>query len=112
MRVWLLVGAGLLLAGCADRQPLSVTERDTIDACRARAGQVYDRLHRADIYSIPQTGLPYSANGSRADITAGLATQYSHDEMVDRCERNTGAGTLTVGPNNAPPGKVTIRQGS
>jgi hypothetical protein len=104
MKGWVLMAA-VLLAGCA-AQPMSVTQRDTMQACRDHADAVYDRLNRGDIYSIPQNGLPYSDNGLVGDPNAGLRQQYENDEMIDRCMRDTGAGTLTVGPSGNTTPKI------
>ena len=89
-----------LLAGCAQgaRPQQTVTDRETVAACRAHADEVYNRLNRATIYSIPQTGLPSSSTGLIRDPQSGLQQQYDYSERIDKCIRDSQAGTLTVGP--------------
>jgi hypothetical protein len=94
----LLIGLG----GCAfGASPQSHTDRATLAACRDHASQVFDRTHRADIYSINQVGLPYSGNYVPEDQTNRLAEQYQNDQIVDDCVRNTG--TQVNREDTAPP---------
>ena len=98
----LLVGVG----GCdapASRQ--SHTDRATMAACRDYANQVYDRNHRAEIYSINQAGLPYSGSYIADNQTNYLATQYGNQRLIDDCVRNTEPGTGPDTPAAAPPDK-------
>ena len=83
----LLVGLG----GCAfGGSPQSHTDRATLAACRDHASEVFDRTHRAEIYSIYQPGLPYSGNYVPGDQTNALAEQYENQQIIDDCVRNTG----------------------
>lgn len=97
------LAALLVLAGCAAEQPVSVTQRDTVAACRARADEIYNRLNRGAIYSISQSGLPNSSTGLVGNPNAHLQAQYEHEQRIDRCVHDTGAGTLTVGPSAPGP---------
>ena len=89
--------AGCLLGGVSgctfDGSAQSHTDRATLAACRAHASQVYERNHRADIYSINQTGIPYSGTYLAGNQTNTLAEQYQNDRIVDDCVRNTGTET-------------------
>jgi hypothetical protein len=88
----LCVAAGL--GGCAfGGSTQSHTDRATLAACRDHASQVYDRNHRADIYSINQPGLPYSGNYVPGNQTNALAEQYENQQIIDDCVRNTGTQT-------------------
>ncbi len=96
----LLVGMG----GCAlPTSPQSHTDRATLAACRDNANQVYDRNHRAEIYSINQVGLPYSGSYLAGNQTNALAAQYSNDRLIDDCVRNTGPGTSRDNTASPPP---------
>jgi hypothetical protein len=99
-----LVLSAVVLAGCAQgsRQQMSVTDRDTLAACQQRADEVYNRLNRGSIYSISQSGLPYSSTGRVGDPMADLRASYDHAQRVKRCVRDTGAGTQVVAPAPAP----------
>ena len=82
-----------LLAGCAaPAAPLSVTERDTLAACRSEAQTAYEIRHRAEIYSIHETASPYSCTGLLRGPTQGLSDRYEQERQIDRCVRNTGTG--------------------
>jgi hypothetical protein len=98
----LLIGLG----GCAfGASPQSHADRATLDACRDHASQVFDRNHRADIYSINQTGLPYSGSYVPGNQTNTLAAQYQNDQIIDDCVRNTG--TQVNREDTAPPAQPT-----
>ena len=87
------------LGGCAiPPRPQSHTDRATLAACRDYASQVYDRQNRGTIYSINQSGLPYSGSYQVDYQTNQLAARYHNDEVVDDCVRNTGTETSRVGP--------------
>ena len=97
----------IALAGCAggQRQPLSLTERDSISACRQQANDIYDRQNRGEIYSIDSNGTPSSSYGGGVLPNAGLSDEYAHRRLVDNCVRNTGAGSnapVAVGPPPSP----------
>ena len=82
-----------LLAGCAaPSAPLSVTDRDTIAACRAQAQTTYEIRHRAEIYSIHEGASPYSGTGLLHGPTEGLSDRYEQERQIDTCVRNTGTG--------------------
>jgi hypothetical protein len=105
----IVLAAGLLagLGGCAfPSAPQSHTDRATVAACRAYASRVYDRNNRGDIYSINQTGLPYSNSYQPNYQTNDLAAKYRNDELIDDCVRNTGTGSTsddTVTPSAERP---------
>lgn len=100
-------GAAVLLLGlgaCAQRPPdLSVTDRDTLAACRAHADQVYDRNNRGAIYSVGANDAPSSSIGRVGDPTAVLSDRYAHDRMIERCVRGTGSSAGRSYPVPAPP---------
>jgi hypothetical protein len=87
---------GLLagLGACAwPPSPQSHTDRATLAACRDYASQVYDERNRGAIYSINQSGLPYSNSYQYGDQNLDLAAKYSNQQIVDDCVRNTGTET-------------------
>ncbi len=105
-----MIRPGTVLSGCLliwlgscafGASPQSHTDRATLAACRDHASQVFDRNHRADIYSINQAGLPYSGSYVPGDQTNKLAEQYQNDQIVDDCVRNTG--TQVNRKDTAPP---------
>jgi hypothetical protein len=82
-----------LLAGCAaPSAPLSVTDRDTIAACRNQAQTAYEIRHRAEIYSIHERDTPYSGMGLLRSPTQDLSDRYEQEHQIDTCVRNTGTG--------------------
>jgi len=89
------LGPALLLAGCSlGGGHLSHTDQATIAACRSHASQVYDRNNRGTIYSIDQTGTPYSGSYLAGNQTNTLAEQYTNQRLVDDCIRNSGPSPL------------------
>ena len=67
-----LLPALALLAGCAGHAaPQSVTERDTLAACRDQAQTAYTIRHRAEIYSIHERDTPSSGMRPAAEPDAG-----------------------------------------
>lgn len=93
----------LALGACASRPSnLSVTDRETIAACRTHADQVYERLNRGAIYSINQSSTPNSAMGLVGDPTAALSDRYARDRMIERCVRGVAPGGNGVGGGVAP----------
>jgi Flp pilus assembly protein TadD len=94
----------LALAGCAGSgTPMSHSDQATAAACRSHASEVYNRNNRGTIYSIGQTGLPYSGSYLPGTQTNALAEQYSNARLVDDCIRNTGPSDNTVAPDAAAP---------
>ena len=92
-----------LLAGCAaPSAPLSVTDRDTIAACRNEAQTAYEIRHRAEIYSIHEGASPYSGTGLLRGPTEGLSDRYEQERRIDTCVRNTGTGTGTGAGTGGP----------
>jgi hypothetical protein len=102
-----VAGVGLMLvalSGCAGGgAPMSHSDQATAAACRSHASEVYNRNNRAAIYSIDQTGLPYSGSYLAGNQTGHLADQYANARLVDDCIRNTGPGDNTVAPDAATP---------
>jgi hypothetical protein len=99
----LLVGLG----GCAfPASPRSHTDRATLAACRDHANQVYETRNRGDLYTINQTGLPYSASYLAGNQTNDLAARFSNEQIIDDCIRNTGTGisrdNAVVPPSEQP----------
>lgn len=101
----LQAGVGLMLlvlGGCASHTtPMSHSDQATIAACRQHASEVYNRNNRGTIYSINQTGLPYSGSYLAGNQTNSLAEQYANARLVDDCIRNTGPSDVPA-PAEAP----------
>jgi hypothetical protein len=98
---WLLP---LAIAGCAyPSSPRSHTDQATIAACRKYASQVYDRMNRGTIYSIDQTGLPYSGSYLAGNQTNTLADRYANENRVDDCIRNTDTNVNRDNPDSDDP---------
>ncbi len=97
----------LAITGCTARPPtMSVTDRATVAACRSHADQVYDRLNRGAIYSVPQTYAPNSSTGLIGDPTGALSDAYAHSRMIDRCVSGTSGGTSGGTGAGAGPGRA------
>ena len=93
------VGLTVAVGGCAfPTSPQSHTDRATLDACRGYASQVYDRQNCGTIYSINQTGLPYSSNYQVDYQTNALAARFQNEQVIDDCVRNTGTETSRDNP--------------
>jgi hypothetical protein len=96
-----------LLGGCAfPISPQSHTDQATVAACREYASRVYDQNNRGDIYSINQSGVPYSGSYLPDYKTHELAQRYSNARVVDDCIRNTGTETSredAAAPSSAQP---------
>lgn len=101
------LGAGLLLlalGACTPRpSSMSVTDRETLTACRTHADQVYDRLNRGAIYSVGANDAPGSSIGRVGDPTASLSDRYARDRMIERCVRGTGNAAAQSYPAPPPP---------
>lgn len=94
----------LALGGCAEpARPMSHTDQATAAACRAHANEVYNRNNRGTIYSINQTGLPYSGSYLAGNQTSSLAEQYANARLVDDCIRNTGPSDVPAPADAATP---------
>ena len=88
-----LLPALALLAGCAGHAaPQSVTERDTLAACRDQAQTAYTIRHRAEIYIIHERDTPYSGIGLLRSPTQDLSDRYEQEHQIETCVRNTGTG--------------------
>jgi len=93
------VGLTVAVGGCSfPSSPQSHTDRATLAACRDYASQVYDRQNRGTIYSINQTGLPYSSNYQVDYQTNTLAARFQNEQVIDDCVRNTGTETSRDNP--------------
>jgi hypothetical protein len=93
------VSLTLGVGGCSfPSSPRSHTDRATLAACRDYASQVYDRQNRGAIYSINQTGLPYSSNYQVDYQTNALAARFQNEQVMDDCVRNTGTETSRDNP--------------
>ncbi len=105
----LLLGT-VVLAGCADRAPLSgqaQADAETRAACRQRAEAVYDQQNRGAIYSpSSQVNTPYSANYLPDQTDSGLSQIFIHDQIVSDCIRNTGTGAERSAPQSGQPSTV------
>jgi hypothetical protein len=104
----LLAGVGpvlLTLGACAGpATPMSHTDQATIAACRQHASDVYNRNNRGTIYSINQSGLPYSGSFVNDNQTNSLADQYANAKLVDDCIRNTGPSDVPAPADAQTPG--------
>lgn len=97
------LGIALLLAGCSPGGGhLSHTDQATIAACRTHASQVYDRNNRGTIYSIDQTGTPYSGSYLAGNQTNTLAEQYANQRLLDECIRNSGPSDVPAPETTTP----------
>jgi hypothetical protein len=93
----------LAMSGCGySTPPRSHTDEATIAACRKYAAEVYNERNRGEIYSVDQTGLPYSASHLAGNQTNTLAEQYANEKLIEDCIRNTGPGIDRDSPT--PPG--------
>jgi hypothetical protein len=94
-----------MLGGCSlwPASPRSRTDQATLAACRSYASQVYDRQNRGTIYSINQSGLPFSNSYLAENQTATLAAQYANENLIDDCIRNTGTQINRNNPQSAVP---------
>lgn len=79
------------------------TDAAVLAACRQRANEVYDRRNRAEIYA-PQYGgnSPLSGTYTDVGINRGLSAQFSFEQMVRDCVRQSNVtGERAIGA--APP---------
>ena len=72
-------------------------EVEAVSACRERADQVFDRQNRGQVYNTDTyrsitRDAPFTTNGLVGVTSAGLSQQYSRDNMVQNCLRESGAG--------------------
>lgn len=78
--------------------PLSgqaLANRQTLEACRQRANQVYDLQHRGEIYRPPPAiDTPYSGAFAPGGLNdRRLSELYTQNQLVNDCVRNTGTQT-------------------
>lgn len=106
----LLPAIGLLsaLAGCA--APLSHGDRVQLDACRARAEQVYSAQNREDVYLQDSyvsgtRDTPFAGAGSYAATSTALSGRFARERMVDRCMRGAAGnvGSTLDAPDPTQP---------
>lgn len=85
--------------------------RETQDACRARANELYDRRDRAEIYTAsPWNNTPYSSAYQSGISSRGLARQFDYERTRLECETITGTGAdRTPAPPAAPAPKSKTR---
>lgn len=67
-----------------------------LDACRARADQVFtrqnrDQVYRVDSYNSDTRDAPFGTSGLKGVTSAGLSQQFGRDNMVENCLRGSGA---------------------
>jgi hypothetical protein len=107
------LGAGLALAtltGCGQQQSnLSVTDRATIDACRDRADQVFDRLNRGTIYNSNSIDAPNSSTGLIGNPTAMLSSRFARDRMIARCVGGRAPAGAAAAPSFSVPAALPAR---
>lgn len=95
--------ATLVLAGCAEPPAgaaSSETRADaaTLDACRRRANEVYDRQNRATIFAA-NSGLNSPSSGAyvSGQTDRGLSARFAQEQLIRECVRNAG-GAAEVSP--------------
>lgn len=103
----------LALAGCAGgtAQPLSFTERQTIEACRQRANTAFNVQNRSEIYQIHEPFAYQSSTGLTGDPTQGLSDSYQLQQMIQNCVRNTGTNADRTLPASSALGPSAIAPG-
>jgi hypothetical protein len=104
-----LPGASLALlvalTGCGS--PLSHGERAQLDACRARADQVYTTQNRGamyqqDAFASGARDTPFAGTSVYAAKNDELGGRYAREQMIDRCMRGA-AGNVGSTPDAADP---------
>lgn len=90
----------LILAACTHgaARPMSVTERDTIAACREKVETADKLANRGQIYSIHDPYTPSSSTGLLTSPTQGLSDRYARERALEDCIRNTGTQGTTIRP--------------
>jgi hypothetical protein len=87
----------LALAGCekpatmgAGQPSQARVDAATMEACRQRANEIYDKQNRPAIYA-PQYGVnnPMSGNYTPG-LERGLSAEFGYQQMLQECIRNAG----------------------
>ncbi len=100
--------AALALAGCAE-PPASTASSETrsdaatLDACRRRANEIYDRQNRASIFAA-NSGMNSPSSGAyvSGQTDRGLSARFAQEQLIRECVRNAG-GAAEVSPAVPPP---------
>ena len=93
----------VLLAGCGFSPPQSAQEREALQTCRGDADRVYDAQNRYQLSERDSRDTPFSGGGQVASPSDGLADQYSHERMVERCLHDGGSTGETAPPATTAP---------
>lgn len=88
-----------LAAGCTPppATPQSRADAARAAACRTRVDEIYDRQHRAEIYtdtSAQQSSTPFSGGYVSGITTRGLSDAFARDEQQSDCLRESGGGPV------------------
>ncbi len=117
----------LALAGCSQtdlgtnlggslsgQTPQGRVDAATMEACRQRANEIYDKQNRGTIYA-PSYGVnnPMSGNYTPG-IERGLSQQFGYEQMLRECIRNAGINrdTAAPAPASAPSGSAASLPGA
>ncbi len=100
--------AALALAGCTEPPASSASSETrsdaaTLDACRRRANEIYDRQNRASIFAA-NSGLNSPSSGAyvSGQTDRGLSARFAQEQLIRECVRNAG-GSAEVSPAAPPP---------
>jgi hypothetical protein len=103
--------AALALAGCTEPPASSASSETrsdaaTLDACRRRANEIYDRQNRATIFAA-NSGLNSPSSGAyvSGQTDRGLSARFAQEQLIRECVRNAGgaAEVSPAAPASAPP---------
>lgn len=83
----------LPLGACSTGSERQTPDQATLQACRARAEQIYVMQNRSTLYQPDTSGAPYAASGVAGITNAGLSARYGYDQTVDDCIRGSEANT-------------------
>ncbi len=100
--------AALALAGCTEPPASSASSETradaaTLDACRRRANEIYDRQNRATIFAA-NSGMNSPSSGAyvSGQTDRGLSARFAQEQLIRECVRNAG-GAAEVSPAAPPP---------
>jgi hypothetical protein len=99
---FLVVILALGVLGACSPPPAPVgqarADRQTLDACRQRADEVYERQNRGAIYtSTDNRDTPFSGSYVSGITTRGLSAEYGRGNLIADCVRSSGQNP--IGPS-------------
>ena len=122
---FVVLAAALAVAGCSldfgGPSPAALlpsptraeqTQLADVNACRARADQVFtrqnrDAVYRVDTYNTDTRDAPFGTSGLKGVTSAGLSQQFGRDTMVENCLRGSGAAAPTTSRDLQTTGPVS-----